>query len=183
MITFQQNFFVNMKALRAERRLTAGDSDGHHHYNDEERELLSRCVPVFPSQSCAWPFAETVFLFRLDAAQSNFRLALCDSFDTTKALQIIFELVSIANVYIGRGRSAINVEAVSALEEWITRMLRMLGLGEGSTIDSNGEKTIGWGTLAIEGETVIDVRYPVPSSRELMCLHRYTSGIDRKKRY
>jgi hypothetical protein len=51
-------------------------------------------------------------------------------------------------------------------------MLRMLGLGEGSTIDSNGEKTIGWGTLAIEGETVIDVRYPVPSFRELICLHR-----------
>lgn len=32
-------------------------------------------------------------------------------------------------------------------------MLRMLGLGEGAATNSMGERTIGWGTLAIEGET------------------------------
>jgi hypothetical protein len=72
MIEYQQNFFVNMKALRAERRLTAGDSDGHHHYNDEERELLSRCVPVFLSQSCTWPFAEIVFLLQAGRSPIEF---------------------------------------------------------------------------------------------------------------
>lgn len=50
-----------------------------------------------------------------------------------------------------------NVEALAAVEEWLTRMLRMFGLGEGSPIDSSGERTIGWGTMAVEGESEVDV--------------------------
>lgn len=38
-----------------------------------------------------------------------------------------------------------NVEALWAVSEWVTRMLRMFGLGEGSATDGLGERVIGWG--------------------------------------
>lgn len=39
------------------------------------------------------------------------------------------------------------------MAEYVTRMLRMFGLGEGSPIDSRGEKIIGWGMEKVEGES------------------------------
>lgn len=67
-------------------------------------------------------------------------------------MQIIFELVSTSNIYLARGRSLVNVAALTAVEEWVTRMLRMLGLGEGSPCTARGERVVGWGAAVVEGE-------------------------------
>lgn len=68
--------------------------------------------------------------------------------------------------------------ALAAVEEWITRMLRMLGLGEGSPTDSFGTRSIGWGTAPIEGEEgTADVCNP------LILLLIPTDSSSRKKRY
>jgi cysteinyl-tRNA synthetase len=89
---------------------------------------------------------------RLEQSQVSFRLALCDSFDTPKALQVLLDLVSTANIYLARGRSNVNIATVVAVAEWVTRMLRMFGLGEGAATDSMGERVIGWGQAVVEGQ-------------------------------
>jgi cysteinyl-tRNA synthetase len=102
----------------------------------------------------------------LEEAQLAFRLALCDSFDTNKALQILLSLVSTSNTYVARGRKSINVRALVAVAEWVTRMLRMFGLGEGSPTDGNGERVIGWGAAPVQGqEGSADVRSHLPLYR------------------
>lgn len=98
-------------------------------------------------------------LNRLETAQLDFRASLADSFDTPRALQILLDLVSASNVYLSRGRQNVNVGVLSAVSEWVTRMLRMFGLGEGSATDSKGEKLVGWGAASQSGEgETVDVR-------------------------
>lgn len=92
------------------------------------------------------------FWSRLELAQIDFRAALSDSFDTPRAIQILLDLVSTSNVYLARGRNQVNVGVVSAVSEWVTRMLRMFGLGEGPATDGRGEKLVGWGTATKAGE-------------------------------
>jgi cysteinyl-tRNA synthetase len=58
----------------------------------------------------------------IKTAQAAFRAALCDSFDS----------------YLRLNRS--NLGAPTAAAEWIGRMLRMLGLGEGPKTE------LGWGS-------------------------------------
>lgn len=77
---------------------------------------------------------------------------MCDSFDTPKGLQILLDLVSTTNTYLARGRGNVNVSVVVAVAEWVTRMLRMFGLGEGSATNSRGERVIGWGVAAAPGQ-------------------------------
>ncbi|GAA5905335.1 hypothetical protein JCM5296_001443 [Sporobolomyces johnsonii] len=127
--TLLNNFFAVVKALVSEARERSTASDGSHHYEQAEKELMAK----------------------LEDAQLAFRVALCDSFDTPKALQVLLDLVSASNIYLARGRHNVNVGVLSAVSEWITRMLRMFGLGEGSPTDAAGERVIGWGTAAASG--------------------------------
>lgn len=94
----------------------------------------------------------TISFTRLEQAQLAFRLALCDSFDTPKGLQIILDLVSSTNIYLARGRNNVNISVVVAVADWVTRMLRMFGLGEGAPTNSRGERVIGWGIAAAQGQ-------------------------------
>ena len=64
---------------------------------------------------------------------------MCDSFNTPLALDVLRELVSRTNVYINTQGSKVNVDLLEAVAQWISRMLRMFGLGEGESTD------IGWG--------------------------------------
>lgn len=127
-----QNFFAVVSALAAEAKSTALFSDGQHHFGAPELDLLAR----------------------LESSQLAFRESLCDSFNTLRAVQVLRELVSAANVYLARGRSQVNVAAVRAVEDWVTRMLRMFGLGEGSPMDARGERVVGWGKAVVGGEEV-----------------------------
>lgn len=76
---------------------------------------------------------------------------MCDSFDTPTGMQILLDTVSAANVYLARGRKNVNVATLLAVSEWVTRMLRMFGLGEGPATDSRGEAHIGWGQAPTGG--------------------------------
>jgi cysteinyl-tRNA synthetase len=97
------------------------------------------------------PLSDSLIVFRLHRQQHAFRVALCDSFNTPQALQILLDLVSTTNVYLKRGRSAINIGVVRQVAGWITKMLRMFGLGEGAP------REIGWGVVQEEGEGSADV--------------------------
>ena len=77
----------------------------------------------------------------LEKAQADFRAALCDSFNTPVALDVLRDVVSKTNVYINSSGKALNVGVVARATKWVGDMLRMFGLGEGS--QSEGE--IGWG--------------------------------------
>ncbi|CAG8664237.1 14784_t:CDS:2, partial [Acaulospora colombiana] len=78
--------------------------------------------------------------------QQAFRVALCDSFNTPQALQALTDLVSATNIYLKRGRSSTNIYVVRQIASWVTKMLRMFGLGEGVPAE------IGWGVASTSGE-------------------------------
>ena len=74
-------------------------------------------------------------------------MALCDSFNTPQALIVLLDLVGKVNVYFAtRGKDS-NLEPVRVCAEWVTRMLRMFGLGEGPAWDGQ----IGWGKAPASG--------------------------------
>ena len=89
----------------------------------------------------------------LSQTQQAVRSALCDSFNTPDALDKILELISKTNVYLARGRSAVNVSVIEMVANWTTKILRVFGLGEGATTRG----TIGWGEVEKDGESVVDV--------------------------
>ncbi|KAG0655612.1 hypothetical protein C6P46_000780 [Rhodotorula mucilaginosa] len=120
------NFFVVVKARDTEAKDMGSYSDGRHHYEEHEKDLLAR----------------------LQDAQYAFRVALCDSFDTPTAIQILLDTVSATNAYLSRGRKNVNIGVLLAVSEWLTRMLRMFGLGEGPATDARGQAIIGWGQAA-----------------------------------
>jgi cysteinyl-tRNA synthetase len=80
-------------------------------------------------------------ILSLEKAQADFRAALCDSFNTPVALDVLRDIVSKANVYINSSGKAVNLAVVTRVARWAGDMLRMFGLGEGSRLE--GE--IGWG--------------------------------------
>ncbi|GAA6031429.1 hypothetical protein JCM8097_005655 [Rhodosporidiobolus ruineniae] len=128
--TLLNNFFALVKALATEAKERSVASDGRHHYEQPETDLMAK----------------------LADAQSAFRAALCDSFDTPTAIQVLLDLVSTTNVYLARGRNNVNVAVILAVEEFVTRQLRMFGLGEGAPADAFGERVVGWGMPVAKGD-------------------------------
>ncbi|KAG8931240.1 hypothetical protein FRC02_003014 [Tulasnella sp. 418] len=125
------NFFSVAKALILEQRSKGAASDGKHHYEQAEKDLAAQ----------------------LRKAQYEFRQALSDSFNTPQALDRLLDIVSKTNVYLARGRSNINVAVVETVANWVTKMLRMFGLGEGPV----HRGTIGWGDAESgEGSGAVD---------------------------
>jgi len=120
-----------------------------------------RPPPSLSSRSCSRALSDSQSFHRLETAQLAFRAALCDSFDTPTALQTLLDLVSQTNIYLARGRSSTNIRAVLAVSEYVTRMLRMFGLGEGSPVEGvAGERVVGWGAAPEPGQedAGVDVR-------------------------
>lgn len=92
----------------------------------------NRCFGNLPADACT---------LSLNEAQADFRTALCDSFNTPVALDILRDIVSKTNVYINCSGKALNVDVVTRAARWVGDMLRMFGLAEGPRVE--GE--IGWG--------------------------------------
>ncbi|CAL1706237.1 unnamed protein product [Somion occarium] len=115
--TSLNNFFANVKALLNQAQVDGHPLDAQHRFRDVERELTDR----------------------LHHSQSAFRAALCDSFNTPEALNILRELVSRTNVYINTRGPNLDLGVIERIARWLGRMLRMFGLGEGETSE------IGWG--------------------------------------
>ncbi|KAI0320457.1 tRNA synthetases class I (C) catalytic domain-containing protein [Amylostereum chailletii] len=117
------NFFANVKALVSQARASGPQLDGKHRFEEAERGLTAA----------------------LHATQDEFRVALCDSFNTPVALDALRELVSKTNVYINARGKDLNVGLVERVARWTGAMLRMFGLGEGETAE------IGWGQEQRDG--------------------------------
>ncbi|CDZ98038.1 cysteinyl-trna synthetase [Phaffia rhodozyma] len=115
------NFFTQVKARKSQAEALGESFDGKHYFDEEEKQLT----------------------IDLKAAQANFRAALCDSFNTPLALQQLLELTTKANVYLQLKRR--NLSVALTIADWMGRMLRMFGLGEGD------RKDIGWGLKDQEG--------------------------------
>ena len=90
----------------------------------------------------------------LHRAQRDFRAALCDSFNTPVALGVLLDLVAQTNIYFSRTKEY-NIGVVESIAEWVTRMLKMFGLGEGPTAVETGE--IGWGKVREDASEAGDV--------------------------
>ena len=102
--------------------------------------------------------AEKDLLAKLFEAQIQLHAALCDSFDTPTALEILCDLVSTANVYINSRPSISNTDPLEAVALWVTRILRIFGLGEGPGTSLNGKDQIGWGELSADESSTVNVR-------------------------
>ncbi|KAI0088164.1 tRNA synthetases class I (C) catalytic domain-containing protein [Irpex rosettiformis] len=120
------NFFRTAKALIRQHQSEGPRNETKHRYGDAEKELTE-------------PFHQ---------AQSAFRTALCDSFNTPAALDVIRDVVSRTNVYINSRsiNTNLDVTVVERIAKWVGGMLRMFGLGEGESSE------IGWGQVISEGE-------------------------------
>jgi cysteinyl-tRNA synthetase len=84
-------------------------------------------------------------------AQDRFREALCDSFDTPSAVNVLRDLVSRTNVYINSRANELDVKVVERIARWVGNMLRMFGLGEGDSSE------LGWGQVSQDGTTSVNV--------------------------
>jgi cysteinyl-tRNA synthetase len=116
-----------VKALLAQERAS---QVVQHNYNTPEKELVAQLLE----------------------SQRTFRAALCDSFNTPEALEILLKLISKTNIYISTQKSSkieANPEVLRKIATWITKMLRMFGLGEGPELQA-----IGWGEVASDGSAV-----------------------------
>ena len=74
-------------------------------------------------------------------SQSSFREALCDSFNTPVAVDVLRDVISRTNIYINSRGKALNVKLVENVAQWVAKQLRMFGLGEGE------KSELGWGQL------------------------------------
>lgn len=127
------NFFRNVKAKISDFESRNAPSDGLHYYDQPEKQLIAD----------------------VQKAQAAFRAALCDSFNTPEALDVLLSLVSATNVYLQARPRPQNISALRTSAEWITRMLRMFGLGEGPAVLQEG--AIGWGEVTTDASAGIDV--------------------------
>ncbi|KAI0690429.1 cysteinyl-tRNA synthetase [Cytidiella melzeri] len=124
------NFFRKVKALVHQAQGEGPKLEVTHRYGDAEKELTER----------------------FHQARSAFRAALCDSFNTPAALDVVRDIVSRANVYINSRNvnTNLDVTVVERVARWVGDMLRMFGLGEGESSE------IGWGQEVAEGEGLVN---------------------------
>jgi cysteinyl-tRNA synthetase len=126
--TTLNNFFGSARAnIREARARGETFSDGQNHYGEQEKDVMEA----------------------LRLAQVAFRKAMCDSIDTVTGVTVLMDIVSKTNVYErSRSRADVNVSVIEAVAEWVTRMLRMLGLGEGPIREGD----LGWGEAVKAGQ-------------------------------
>ncbi|MBW0468866.1 hypothetical protein O181_008581 [Austropuccinia psidii MF-1] len=136
------NFFAIVKALRYERRLV----DSINLLDLTESKTDHSTHPLF-----------VIF----QNAQADFHSALCDSVNTPEAMKQLLVLVTETNKFIApipSIRGEVNAKSLALLSDiaaWITRMLKIFGLGEKKVQknDDRIEPLIGWDLLdATEGE-------------------------------
>jgi cysteinyl-tRNA synthetase len=143
----QKNFFTVAKALISQAHSERAVPDDNHRHHGPERVLTDECVIFYVPLS----FAYRDIAKRLYQAHDRFREALCDSFDTPRAVNVLRDLVSRTNVYINSRANELDVSVVERVARWVGNMLRMFGLGEGDPSD------LGWGQPSQDGFTSLNV--------------------------
>ncbi|KAI5813660.1 tRNA synthetases class I (C) catalytic domain-containing protein [Pyronema omphalodes] len=113
--TAVNKFFTNVKALVTEE--AAAQAAGTH-------------IPQ------PWTKLEADLSKELDSTREKLDAALCDSFNTPLAMQLIVDLISTTNIYMS---ATTNLALVKEIARWITRITTIFGLDNNSSPDR-----IGW---------------------------------------
>ncbi|KAJ2156724.1 cysteinyl-tRNA synthetase [Coemansia sp. RSA 552] len=117
------NFFANVSALMRDSRLRKQQSGGERLTHEPELELLEA----------------------LNDARAEVHRALLDSFDTPAALHAIQGIVSRTNAYLQRGRDSIDPQTIQTVVQYVSKIVRVLGLA-----NEDPGQAVGWG-LAGQG--------------------------------
>jgi cysteinyl-tRNA synthetase len=121
-----QNFFTTVKSLVAE----AGTSNGHTNSTLDKLSLTDKDR----LQSA------------LENAETELRSALSDSFDTPKAMRVIYELIRDANIYINTHKADIEVRELEKVARWVTKIVGILGLDANASPPYDG---LDWATTPL----------------------------------
>ncbi|KAG0172106.1 hypothetical protein DFQ30_011154 [Apophysomyces sp. BC1015] len=115
METTIKNFLDNVKAViykvRGDGTRGADESpDGSitHRFRDNEKELL------------------TLIQQKQDAVHA----ALCDSINTSTAIDEIMTLITQTNKYMANGSKAVNIHLLGKIAKWVTTMMKTFGVAE-----------------------------------------------------
>jgi cysteinyl-tRNA synthetase len=73
------------------------------------------------------------------------RAALSDSFDTPRAMRVLSELVSQANIHINTHKSDMDIRGLESIARWVTKMVGIFGLDANATPPYDG---LGWASSA-----------------------------------
>lgn len=81
----------------------------------------------------------------LQKAQTDVRIALNNSFDTSGAMRAITELISSANIHLSNHKSDTDLRGLEASARWITKMVGIFGLDANAAPPYEG---LGWASSA-----------------------------------
>lgn len=95
------------------------------------------------------------------SAQTDLDKALCDSFDTPNAMQVVSRLITDYNA--AASRASLSDETVLTIGRWVTKIVTIFGLeGKANVTDAN---RIGWSGISIP-EPAQPFVYPVSALRD-----------------
>lgn len=130
LLTTWKNFFTNVKSLVSEANASTQAVD----------QLKSLSV-----DDSASDLAST-----LQKAQADLEAALTDSFDTPKAMRVIYELIRDTNIYLNAHSSSPNLHQVEKVARWITKIVGIFGLDANAKPPYDG---LGWAASVTNGIT------------------------------
>jgi cysteinyl-tRNA synthetase len=84
----------------------------------------------------------------LETAEIELKNALSDSFDTPKAMRVIYELIRDANIYINTHKADIEVRELEKVARWVTKIVGILGLDANARPPYDG---LGWAATPLNG--------------------------------
>lgn len=120
-----QNFFITVKSLIAEAGGPAG------------------ALKSLSLNSAGQGLTET-----LEKAQSEMNAALSDSFDTPRAMRVLYELIKEANIHINAHKSDADIKGLEDAARWVTKMVGIFGLDSNATAPYDG---LGWVSSSVNG--------------------------------
>lgn len=118
------NFFANVDVSIEESAKSATKADGANDHGDAEKNLLKV----------------------IDATRVTVHEALCDSFDTPRALNSLLDLISQTNVYMKR--PSLSHESLDQVCGYVKKMYRIFGL-EAGLEGSNASSTPEFDVMAV----------------------------------
>ncbi|KAF2140151.1 uncharacterized protein K452DRAFT_288920 [Aplosporella prunicola CBS 121167] len=116
---------------------------------------------------------DTALMQAFAAAQADFDAALCDSFDTPTAMQVVSRLITDYNS--AATRAALSDETALTLGRWVTKMATMFGLDGSASFDDVNR--LGWSGIAIPAAAEPFV-YPTSALRDAVRSAAKASTLD-----
>ena len=109
------NFFANLEASINESESTLIRPEGANDHGEAEKKIL----------------------MELDAARNVVHEALCDSFDTPRAIGALLEIISSVNVYLKSPR--VSKETLKQVFGYVNKMYQIFGLGDNGNDNSSSK--------------------------------------------